>query len=124
MTVQKRPISPHLQVYRLPLTGLISISHRITGVLLSIGLLGFIYLLICLAGGETSYQDMQTFMAQGLMQFIFFGFIFSLYFHLCHGIRHLIWDSGATFDKASLLKYAQFELAAATLLTILTFLIL
>ena len=47
-----RPTSPHLQVYRLPLTGIISITHRMTGVMLSVGLIFFVYIVSAVAGGE------------------------------------------------------------------------
>ncbi|MGZ8225816.1 MAG: succinate dehydrogenase, cytochrome b556 subunit, partial [Methylococcaceae bacterium] len=57
-THNNRPTSPHLQVYKLPLTGLISITHRMTGVMLSAGLLFFIYILSALAGGSNSYTAM------------------------------------------------------------------
>lgn len=124
MTTKNRPLSPHLQVYRLPITGLISISHRITGVLLSAGLLLYVYLLLTLASGETAYTAMQTFMSFWLCKLIYCGFLYALFFHLCHGFRHLIWDIGKTFDRATLIRYALYELIASALLTLLTFFIL
>ena len=57
-----RPTSPHLQVYKLPITGIISISHRMTGVMLSLGLLFFVYIVSALAGGAEAYSDMQNIM--------------------------------------------------------------
>lgn len=121
MTVNKRPLSPHLQVYRLPFTGVLSISHRITGVLLSIGLILFVCLLFSIAGGEASYAAMQSFMAFPVLKGLYWGFIFALFFHLCHGIRHLFWDVGKTLDRSTLDLYATFELIAAVLLTLFTF---
>ena len=99
-----RPLSPHLQVYRLPLTGLISITHRMTG--------------------EATYEAMQTFMAFWPCQWLYWGFIYALFFHLCHGVRHLIWDIGKTFDKATLTLYAVIELLASAALTLATFFLL
>jgi succinate dehydrogenase, cytochrome b556 subunit len=116
-----RPLSPHLQVYRLPLTGLISITHRMTGVFLSLGLVLFVYILLALALGESTYTGMQQFMSYGLCQLIYWGFIYALFFHLCHGTRHLIWDIGKTFDRATLDKYAVFELIASLMLTLISF---
>jgi succinate dehydrogenase / fumarate reductase, cytochrome b subunit len=55
-----RPTSPHLQIYKLPLTGVISISHRITGVLLSAGLLLAVYIFFTLSQGEDAYLAMQA----------------------------------------------------------------
>lgn len=116
-----RPLSPHLQVYRLPLTGLISITHRITGVLLSVGLLFFVYVLGSIALGEDMYQSMQAFMRFWVCRWLYWGFIFALFFHLCHGIRHLIWDVGKTFDKATLTSYAVVEILASISLTLTVF---
>lgn len=117
-----RPLSPHLQVYRLPLTGLVSITHRMTGVMLSMGLLLFVYVLFAIAGGESSYSAMQGFMSYWLFKLVYWGFIYALLFHLCHGIRHLIWDTGKTFERATLDKFAVYELAASAGLTLISFL--
>lgn len=118
-----RPLSPHLQVYRLPLTGLISITHRMTGVLLSMGLVLFVYVLYAIAAGEGVYQAMQAFMAFWLFKLVYWGFIYALFFHLCHGIRHLIWDIGKTFDRDTLNRYALLELFVSAGLTLTTFLL-
>jgi succinate dehydrogenase / fumarate reductase, cytochrome b subunit len=118
-----RPLSPHLQVYRLPLTGIISITHRMTGVMLSMGLVLFVYVLFAIAAGQDSYDAMQSFMSFWLFKLVYWGFIYALFFHLCHGIRHLIWDVGATFGNATLDKFAVYELIASLSLTLITFII-
>ncbi len=119
-THPNRPTSPHLQVYQLPLTGLISISHRITGVLLSVGLLLFVVLLSALASGSTDYQAMQALWGNWLLRLVYYGFVYALFFHLCHGVRHLLWDAGKTFALETLDHYAKLELIASLLLTLLT----
>ncbi|MDD4913670.1 MAG: succinate dehydrogenase, cytochrome b556 subunit [Methylococcales bacterium] len=124
MTKHKRPLSPHLQVYRLPLTGLISITHRITGVFLSLGLLLCVYLFVAIAAGEAQYNNMQVFMAQPLCRLVYWGFIFALFFHLSHGVRHLLWDMGGTFERTMLNRYAIYELIATVLLFLIAFIIL
>ncbi|MDD1622169.1 MAG: succinate dehydrogenase, cytochrome b556 subunit, partial [Methylococcaceae bacterium] len=93
MADNNRPISPHLQVYRLPITGLMSISHRIAGILLSIGLLLFVYVLFAISAGEGAFATMQSLAGFWLFKLVYWGFIYALFFHLCHGIRHLIWDA-------------------------------
>lgn len=118
-----RPLSPHLQVYRLPLTGLISITHRMTGVFLSLGLILFVYVLLAIAAGEGMYQGMQSFMGFWFFKLVYWGFIYALFFHLCHGVRHLIWDIGKTFDKATLDQYALYELGISAGLTLITFIL-
>lgn len=116
-----RPTSPHLQVYRLPLTGIMSITHRMTGVMLSVGLALFVYIISALAGGGMAYNTMQTVMSHWLMKIVGWAFIYALFFHLCHGIRHLIWDAGNSFERDTLDRYALIELAASLLLTLTTF---
>lgn len=116
-----RPLSPHLQVYRLPLTGIVSITHRMTGVMLSMGLVLFLCILIAIAGGESLFLGMQSFMSYWLFKLVYWGFIYAMFFHLCHGTRHLIWDIGKTFDRDTLDKYALYELIASASLTLITF---
>jgi succinate dehydrogenase / fumarate reductase, cytochrome b subunit len=117
-THSNRPISPHLQAYQLPLTGIISISHRITGVLLSAGLVVIVYMILAIAGGSTSYADMQSIMGSWLIRPFYWGFIYALFFHLCHGVRHLIWDAGRSFDRETLNRYALIEMVVSVTLTL------
>ena len=122
-TNTNRPTSPHLQIYKLPLTGIISISHRMTGVLLTLGLVLFVLMISAVAGGSESYSAMQAMMNTWLAKLALWGFIYALFFHLCHGVRHLLWDAGQSFDKETLNRYAVVELASSLLLTLLTCLI-
>lgn len=118
--INNRPTSPHLQVYRLPLTGIISISHRLTGVMLSVGLIFFVYIVYALAGGAATYSAMQRFANIGLIKLIYWGFIYALFFHLCHGVRHLCWDIGKSFSRETLNRYALIELSISLVLTLVT----
>lgn len=120
MTANHRPLSPHLQVYRLPLTGMISIAHRIAGVFLVLGLPLFAFVLYAIASGEVAYLSMQGTMAFWASKLIYWGVIYALFFHLCHGLRHLIWDAGKGFARATLTRYAVFELLASLALTAAT----
>jgi succinate dehydrogenase / fumarate reductase cytochrome b subunit len=119
-TNNSRPISPHLQVYKLPLTGIISIIHRMTGVFLSVGLIFFVYDIYAVAGGSNTYAAMQVFMSLWPMQLIYWGFIYAFFFHLCHGVRHLIWDAGKGFNPDTLNRYAGIELGISLVLTLIT----
>ena len=116
-TPSNRPTSPHLQVYKLPLTGLISISHRITGVALSVGLIFLVIMLLAIAAGEDSYNTIQMLLNIWLVKFLVWGFIYALFFHLCHGVRHLIWDTGKGFERDTLNYAALLEIAASIILT-------
>jgi succinate dehydrogenase / fumarate reductase cytochrome b subunit len=122
MSASNRPLSPHLQVYKLPLTGIISITHRITGVALAFGLLFFAYSFFAIAAGIESYLNLQNLLNHPFGQLSLWLFIYALFFHLCHGIRHLIWDVGLSFDKAQMNKNAAIELAASFTLTLGAFL--
>lgn len=119
-----RPLSPHLQIYTLPLTGLLSITHRLTGVMLSAGLIFLVYLLSALANGPESYSAMQGIMSMSILRVLYWLFIYALFFHLCHGIRHLIWDSGQSFELATMKRYAIMEIIASFVLTLFTFIFL
>ena len=124
MVTNNRPTSPHLQIYKLPLTGIISISHRMTGVMLSVGLVFFVYIISAVSGGASAYATMQDVTNNWLMRLIYWGFIYALFFHLCHGVRHLIWDAGQSFELETLNRYALIELIASLVLTIVTLIII
>ena len=115
-----RPISPHLDIYKLPLTALMSISHRITGVGLGFGLVLMVLTLVAVASGEETYTFYQVHLSAWYGQAVLFLFSFALYFHLCHGIRHLFWDAGAGFNKDDANKFSKLTIVAAVLLTLLT----
>ncbi len=117
MASTNRPLSPHLQVYRLPLTGIISITHRATGVFLTMGTLLLVCWLMSAAAGAESFASIQEFMSSGFGMLILFGWTFALFFHLCHGVRHLIWDAGRSFEKETMDQYAMVEIGISAVLT-------
>ena len=123
MAMTKRPLSPHLQVYRLPMTAVFSITHRLTGVVLSLGLVILAFLLKALADGPESYFGMQGFFASIAGRIFLSIWVFALFFHLCHGIRHLIWDTGYGFTPETLDRDAWIEFAASIVLTLAVWLI-
>jgi len=119
-----RPISPHLQVYKLPLNAIASIVHRITGVILSVGLLLFVGGLLAISSGENAYTTMQNLMNHALGTLVLWLFIYALFFHLCHGVRHLIWDAGSGFEREHMDRNVYIELIASIILTIVSFFLL
>ena len=98
INLKSRPLSPHLQVYRPQLTSMLSILHRITGAANTVGLLLFSAWLITLASDKAAYMAFTEFMAGPIGQFLLIGWSFSVFYHLCNGIRHLIWDTGHLFE--------------------------
>lgn len=95
-----RPLSPHLQVYRLPMTAIMSISHRITGSILAGGCLLITAFLVTAMMGEGPYEMVRAFAGSWFGLIILFGWSFCLYYHLCNGVRHLIWDTAAMLSKS------------------------
>jgi succinate dehydrogenase / fumarate reductase cytochrome b subunit len=122
-TSSRPPTSPHLQIYRLPLTALLSITHRITGVFLSVGALLLVSALAALAGGAESYAPFQTFLQSWFGQLVLFGITFALYFHFCTGIRHLFWDVGMGFELETSDKTAKLAVIVSIVLTVATWII-
>ena len=90
--IDSRPLSPHLQIYKPQITSVLSISHRISGVFLSVGLLTMSIFILLLAIGEDSYLIWKLFSNSILGEIILFGWGFALSFHMFNGIRHLFWD--------------------------------
>lgn len=104
MTTQQRPLSPHLQVYRWQLTMVMSIAHRASGVLLSLGALGLVGWLLALASGPEAYAQWQTMASSLPGQVVLFALAAALVYHLLNGIRHLLWDTGRALDIPSVYR--------------------
>jgi len=117
MSTDNRPLSPHLQVYRLPFTALTSISHRISGVLLSGGALLLVYWVVAAAAGPQAYATASAILSSLPVQVLIFLWTFVLFYHLCNGIRHLIWDAGYGFDLQTAQRSGQIAIGAAAALT-------
>ena len=79
MSNNNHPVSPHLQIYRLPLTALLSIAHRITGVLLAIGSLLLTLILVAAAQGPEAYQSVMVHFHAWYGQVFLLGFLFALF---------------------------------------------
>jgi succinate dehydrogenase / fumarate reductase cytochrome b subunit len=120
MSNNNHPVSPHLQIYRLPLTALLSITHRITGVLLSLGSLLLVGLLVAAAEGAEAYQALIVHFQAWYGQVFLLGLLFSLYLHFCNGIRHLFWDVGYGFELETVDLTARLAIAVAVVLTVAT----
>ena len=95
---KNHPLSPHLQIYSWHISSLVSISHRITGIINIIGLIVICAWIIFLFSGENNYEFMKIFFQSFVGKFFVFGLMWSYSFHTLSGIRHLIWDLGFGYE--------------------------
>ena len=94
----KAPLSPHIQIYKWHISSLLSIIHRISGVINLLALILIFFWLIFLSLGENNYQSFLLIINSFIGKFILIGFTWSMSFHLLSGIRHLVWDLGYGFE--------------------------
>ncbi len=98
MNDSKNPLSPHLQIYRWHISSLLSITHRISGVINFLALILIFLWLIVLSLGESNYESFLLIVNSFLGKFILIGLTWSMIFHVLSGIRHLAWDLGYGFE--------------------------
>ncbi len=115
----RRPLSPHVQIYRWPLSMALSITHRITGVGLGIGTLLLTLWLLTAATSEPGFERFQYFLGSAFGMFLLFCWTLSLVFHLLSGIRHLWMDTGHGFDEKDFRSSALAVLIGTGVLTLL-----
>jgi succinate dehydrogenase / fumarate reductase, cytochrome b subunit len=118
MTRQSRPLSPHLQVYRWQLTSVLSIVHRGTGLVMSAALLAFAGWLLAAAAGAEAYAAVAAFFGSLPGLVLLAGISFAFFYHLCNGVRHLVWDTGAWLGIPAVYASGWAVVALSALLTI------
>ena len=94
MAEQSRPLSPHLQVYKPQLTSMLSIAHRGTGIVLSLGFVLLVYWLVAAAAGPAAYAEARELLGSVPGLVVLAACSFSFFYHLGNGVRHLFWDAG------------------------------
>ena len=119
----KKPLSPHIQIYSWNISSLISISHRITGV---INIL--IFTLICfwiglLMLGESNYEYIKFFLQSYFGKFLILCLTWSFIFQILSEIRHLFWDFGYGFELTTSKISGLFVIFGSFILTVLIYLI-
>ena len=117
MSNSGRPLSPHLTVYRWPITMVLSILHRATGLVMFFGLIVLAAWLIQAAAGPEQYQNFRAIMSTPIGLLLLIGWTFAFFLHFGNGIRHLVWDSGRGFEKRHANASAWLVLIIAALLT-------
>ncbi len=119
----RRPLSPHLQVYRWPVSMALSISHRVTGVGLALGTLLLTWWLVAAALGNASFAVVQGFLGSPIGVLLLLGWAAALIFHLFTGIRHLFWDIGRGFDDRAYRTTGWAVVAATAAATVIVWIV-
>ncbi len=119
-----RPLSPHLQVYRPQLTTVLSILHRATGIALAAGALYLAVWVICAsASSPRPYEAFQAFNTSIVGRIVLGGWLFSAFYHLCNGIRHLFWDAGYGFELKDAYRSGWIVVAVSLIATVLSWIV-
>lgn len=119
----ERPLSPHLQVYRWPITMATSILHRMTGVGLGLGTLLLAWWLVAAAAGPEQFAIAKAVLGSWLGLVVLFGFTWALFYHLCNGLRHLYWDIGRGFEKTTAARLSWVVIIASVVLTLVAWIL-
>ena len=114
-----RPLSPHLQIYRWPITMGTSILHRVTGVGLGLGTILLCWWLVAASSGPEAYAVFQAVAFSWFGRFVLFGFTLALIYHTLNGVRHLFWDAGYGFGVANANRSGLIVYGLSLVLTIL-----
>jgi succinate dehydrogenase / fumarate reductase cytochrome b subunit len=119
----RRPLSPHLQIYRPMLTMMMSIVHRVTGAALYFGTVLLAWWLIAAAAGPGPFDVVNGFMGSIIGRIILLGYTWALIHHMLGGLRYLVWDTGTGFGETTREKFAQLTLAGSIVLTLVVWIV-
>lgn len=113
-----RPLSPHLQIYKPQITSVMSILHRITGIGLALALPALVGWLVALSQGPETYNLAVGCFTSPVGKLFLMGWSWAFCYHLCAGIRHLIWDTGHGLTLPQVYASGRIALTVSTLLTL------
>lgn len=116
----RRPLSPHLQVYKPQLTSVLSIMNRITGIILSVGTFLLVWWFVAAATSDNAYAGVSGFMRSPIGLLFLLGWTASNWYHFFNGIRHLAWDTGYGFDLPRVHAGGWAVVAATVVFTVAT----
>ena len=119
----RRPLSPHLQVYRPQLTSVLSIMNRLSGIATSVGTLLLVWWLVASAGSPGGFASMQWFMGSFVGIVLLMGWTVALVYHFVGGLRHLAWDAGYGFDIPEVYASGWTAVAATAVLSLLIWIV-
>ena len=119
MPASRRPLSPHLQIYKWQVQMVTSILHRATGIALAVGTLLLAWALVALAQGDAAYARFKAVIGSPLGIVLLVGWSWSLFFHLCNGIRHLLQDAGLGYAVAQFVRSSWLAVVGSVVLLVL-----
>ncbi|MCY4226177.1 MAG: succinate dehydrogenase, cytochrome b556 subunit [Gammaproteobacteria bacterium] len=112
-----RPLSPHLQVYRPQITSVLSILHRITGVIIALGAIVISLWIESVARGDPWYGSLSDLLVSPLGKILMIIWTLCTAYHLCNGIRHLAWDIGYGFEIPQVYRTGKLVMVFAIIIT-------
>ncbi|MDP5344803.1 MAG: succinate dehydrogenase, cytochrome b556 subunit [Paracoccaceae bacterium] len=119
----KRPLSPHLQIYRPQITSILSILHRVTGVGLTLGMVLVVWWFVAAALSPGYFALVDGLLTSWFGVLVLATSVWALWYHALNGVRHLFWDAGWGFDLAVVTKSGIAVLGGACALTLITLLL-
>lgn len=121
-----RPLSPHLGIYKPQISSTLSIMHRASGVVNFIGLLAFVWWIVGVTFSPQSPMEswVWSFFSSSIGHFILIAWSFSMFFHFCTGMRHLMWEAGVGFSIKAMELSGWIAVAMSVLLTAIAWLII
>ena len=118
MADTRRPLSPHLQIYKWQVQMVTSIMHRATGIALAVGTLVVVWGLVALAAGEDAFNQFKLCVGSPLGMILMIGWTWALFYHLCNGIRHLVQDAGAGYAIEQFVRSSWASVIVSIVLTL------
>ena len=120
----ERPLSPFMfpAWYRFQITSVLSILHRLTGIALVVGSILLAWWLVAVAAGGEVFAATHAFIASPIGVVLLFGWSLAFFYHLCSGIRHLVWDAGYGFEIRDAYRSGYAVIAATAVLTVASWL--
>lgn len=119
MADTRRPLSPHLQIYKWQVQMVSSILHRATGIALAAGTLLVLWGLLALAAGESHFDHFKACIGSPVGIILLIGWSWSLFYHLCNGIRHLVQDTGAGYAIPKFVRSSWLSVIASIVLVVI-----
>lgn len=123
MKTSNRPLSPHIQVYKMPLSAKLSILHRLTGLALCAGAVVLVFWLFSLAYFSGTAVSIHALFSSVFGKIILMVWTFAFFYHFCNGIRHLFWDTGKGFEIEQVNRSGIIVIIVAIIMTAVTWVV-